>query len=215
MEPKGILDARMRYVIAALLVVVFALVAAVLWMANTPQATDLNASHQEVQTEAVRAFITQMTASAPPPSPTRRLLPSPTVVVPTAASGTPGCLGLRFVRDVTVPDNTEMPPAEVFTKSWQVENSGTCPWKPGFQVVLIGGVAMGGSPFRVVQTVGPGGSIQVSIKMVAPTNQTGIVQGTWKMADENGSPFGDFLSTVIVVKGRAPATSGPTVTATP
>ena len=51
--------------------------------------------------------------------------------------------------------------------------------------------------------MGPGGSIQVSIKMVAPTNQTGVVQGTWKMADEMGAPFGDFLSVVIVVKGRA------------
>ena len=50
-----------------------------------------------------------------------------------------------------------MTPAEVFTKTWLVENSGTCPWKPGFQVVLIGGLAMGGSPFRVAQTVGPGG----------------------------------------------------------
>ena len=68
-----------------------------------------------------------------------------------------------------------------------MENTGTCAWKPGFQVMLIGGVAMGGSPFKVAQTVGPGGSIQVSIKMVAPPNQTGVVQGTWKMADEAGA----------------------------
>jgi hypothetical protein len=129
-------------------------------------------------------------------------------------SGTPNCLGLRFIRDVTIPDNTEMTPAEVFTKTWLVENSGTCPWEPGFQVVLIGGLAMGGSPFRVARTVGPGGEIQVSIKMAAPTNQTGVVQGTWKMADADGAPFGDFLSVVIVVSGptRIPQATGTTAT---
>jgi hypothetical protein len=215
MESTGMLDARTRFLVAALLVVVFALVVTIVRMASGPPAPETADSQSEIQTEAVGKFIAQLTASAPLPSPTRRLSPSPTTQVPTASSGTPGCLGLRFVRDVTILDNSEMDPAEVFTKTWQVENSGTCAWKPGFQVVLIGGVAMGGSPFRVTQTVGPGGSIQVSIKMVAPTNETGIVQGTWKMADERGSPFGDFLSVVIVVKGRAPATSAPSATGTP
>jgi hypothetical protein len=209
------LDGRIRVVIAALLVVVFALAATIVWMANAPASPDPSTGPSDIQTEAVRAYIAQMTASAPLPSPTRTVLSSPATVVPTLPSGTPDCLGLRFVRDVTIPDNTEMSPAQVFTKSWQVENSGTCAWKPGYQVVLLGGVAMGGSPFRVAQPVGPGGSIQVSIKMVAPTNQTGVVQGTWNMADENGVPFGDYLSVVIVVKGRAQATGTPTVTPTP
>ena len=129
---------------------------------------------------------------------------------------TPACLGLRFVRDVAIPDNTPMTPAQVFTKSWLVENSGTCPWHAGFQVVLIGGLAMGGSPYQLPQDVGPGGRIQVSIKMVSPTDQTGIVQGTWKMADTSGTTFGDYMSVVIVVgsgTGRAP-TLVPAATAT-
>jgi hypothetical protein len=209
------LDGRIRLGIAVLLVVVFALVGTVVWMANNPATPDVSIVQGQIQTEAVGAFIAQLTASAPPPSPTRRPEPSPTLVPPTMASGTPGCLGLRFVRDATVPDNTEMIPAQVFTKSWQVENNGTCAWKPGFQVVLIGGLAMGGSPFKVAQSVGPGGSIQVSIKMVAPTNETGIVQGTWKMTDELGTPFGDYLSVVIVVKGQQRTTSTATMTPTP
>lgn len=65
--------------------------------------------------------------------------------------------------------------------------------------MLIGGLAMGGSPFKVLQDVAPGGRIQVSIKMVAPTNQSGTIQGTWNMSDENGATFGDFMSVVIVV----------------
>ncbi|HET6845423.1 MAG TPA: NBR1-Ig-like domain-containing protein [Anaerolineales bacterium] len=209
------LDTRARILIAALLAAIFGLIVLVIRMANTPAPQVVQPAEPAIQTEAIETFIVQLTASAPVPTTTPRAASSPTTPVLTAISGTPGCMGLRFVRDVTIPDNTEMNPAQVFTKSWQVENTGTCAWKPGFRVVLIGGVAMGGSPFKVVQTVGPGGSIQVSIKMVAPTNQTGVVQGTWKLSDENGAPFGDYLSVVIVVKGRTPSTPSSTATKAP
>ena len=52
---------------------------------------------------------------------------------------------------------------------------------------------MGGSPFIVESTVNPGARIEISIKMVAPTNETGIVRGTWRMSDENGTLFGDAI----------------------
>ena len=74
---------------------------------------------------------------------------------------------------------------------------------------------MGGSPFKVAQTVGPGGSIQVSIKMAAPTNIKGTVQGTWKMADDSGQTFGDYLSVVIVIGGQTQSPTAPTASMTP
>ncbi len=183
-----------------------------------------------VRTEAVSTFAADMTGTASAvPTATATETEVASAAAATASTGepatastggpspTPACLGLRWVKDVTIPDNTAMTPAEVFTKSWLVENSGTCPWQAGFQVVLIGGVAMGGSPFQLTQEVGPGGRIQISIKMVAPTNQTGIVQGTWKMADSTGKPFGDYMSVVIVVgtgSATAPAPGLPTAKAT-
>ena len=208
-------DNRVRLAIAALLIVIFALVVAIITLAQAPAPASATPDTAAVRTQAVRAFVEELTAGGPAlPSrtPTRSPLSSPTTIAAEALSGTPNCLGLHFLRDVTIPDNTEMTPAEVFTKTWLVENSGTCPWKPGFQVVLIGGVAMGGSPFKVGQTVGPGGSIQVSIKMAAPTNQRGVVEGTWKMTDADGAHFGDFISVVVVVSGptRIPATTAAT-----
>jgi len=168
-----------------------------------------------VRTEAVSTFSAELTVAAGAvASSTITLLPPPTAPA-TAVSGTPDCLGLRYVRDITIPDNTQLSPAELFTKIWQVQNTGTCPWKPGFQVVLIGGLAMGGSPFKVQQTVGPGGYVQISIKMVAPTNQTGVVEGTWKMADSEGRQFGDFLSVVVDIHVRAQASPGSTLRPTP
>jgi len=200
------------------MLLVFALAASVIMVSERPMPAVATADIGEMQTEAVRTFIAELTASATTlPSPTRTVGPDTSPTASAAQSGTPNCLGLRFVRDVTIADNSQMTPAEVFTKTWLVENNGTCPWRPGFQVVLIGGVAMGGSPFRVAQAVGPGGQIQVSIKMVTPTNQTGVVQGTWKMSDADGALFGDYLSVVIVVRGptRAAATAAGATTATP
>lgn len=170
----------------------------------------------EIRTEAVETFsgnLTRTSQSSPPGSITHTGVLTGTPMATGSVSPTPACHGLRFVRDATIPDNTGMRPAQVFTKSWLVENIGTCPWKSGYQVVLIGGVAMGGSPFKVLQDVAPGGRIQVSIKMVAPTNQGGIVEGTWKMSDEGGAPFGDFMSVVIVV--ASPTGTQPTAVATP
>jgi hypothetical protein len=169
----------------------------------------------DIRTEAVETFSANLTRTSqlsPPSSTADSGLFTETPMATGSVSPTPVCHGLRFVRDATILDNTGVKPAEVFTKSWLVENIGTCPWKSGYQVVLIGGIAMGGSPFKVLQDVAPGGRIQVSIKMVAPTNQSGTVEGTWKMSDEGGATFGDFMSVVVVV--ASPSGTPPTAAAT-
>jgi hypothetical protein len=51
--------------------------------------------------------------------------------------------------------------------------------------------------------------------MAAPTNQTGIVQGTWRMSDDNGGLFGDALTVVIVVGSGTGAPPTIPATATP
>jgi hypothetical protein len=177
-----------------------------------------------VQTEAVALFASGLTSTAlAAPSATATVTETLTPTVEAAAtdstssvSATPSCYRLKYVQDVTIPDNTIMTPAEVFTKIWEVENNGTCAWKPGFEMVLVGGVAMGGSPFILPASVQPGAHTQVSIKMAAPTNQTGLITGTWQMKDDAGSPFGDALTVVIVIGNgtNVPATAIPSTTAT-
>lgn len=207
---------QLAALILALVILILAIVISVRQAAR-PTVTPTTDTGR-LRTEAVSTFAAELTRTAqvaPTQRPTNTAAVTSTGPPSGTGSATAICLGLRFVRDVTIPDNTDMTPAQVFTKTWLVENSGSCPWQPGFQVVLIGGAAMGGSPFKVAQTVGPGGMIQVSIKMAAPTNQTGVVQGTWKMSDEGGTVFGDYLSVVVVVGGT---TSGPStlqVTNTP
>ena len=169
-----------------------------------------------VRTEAVSVFISELTGTAqanPTSTLTSTVSPTSTLQGTESVSPTPSCYRLLYVRDVTIPDNTPMTPAQVFTKTWLVENSGLCAWRPGFKLVLVGGVAMGGSPFTLVQTANPGDRIEISVKMAAPTNQTGINQGTWRMSDENGTLFGDALTVIIDIGGTRTGTP-PTTEAT-
>jgi hypothetical protein len=169
---------------------------------NTPQTPTI--SLNRVQTEAVATFASSLTQTALTiPTSTSTDIPAPTSTLSEteAISPTASCYRLKYIRDVTIPDNTQMNPAQVFTKTWLVENIGLCAWRPGFKLILVGGVAMGGSPFTLTQTANPGDRIEVSVKMAAPPNQTGVTQGTWRMTDENGSLFGDALTVVIDIGG--------------
>jgi hypothetical protein len=173
-----------------------------------------------VRTEAVSTFASDLTSTAsaiPSATSTTAPLSAPTQVETDAVSPTPSCYRLKYVRDITIPDNTPMTPAQVFTKTWLVENNGLCAWRAGFKLILIGGEAMGGSPFILAQTANPGDRIEISVKMAAPTNLTGITQGTWRMADDNSNLYGDALTVVIDIGGKGtgvpPAT--PEVTRTP
>lgn len=170
-----------------------------------------------VETRAISTFTGGLTGTAqavPTSTVTETSEAIPTVGTPptTGPSPTPSCYRLKYVQDVTIPDATIMTPAQVFTKTWQVQNSGTCALRPGFQLVLVGGLAMGGSPFVLSSAVNPGVKFDIAIKMVAPTTQTGLIQGTWRMIDDNSNQFGDALTVVIVI-GNA-SSAAPTVAAT-
>ncbi len=213
------LNNKTRLAIVAVLLLALVMIF-LLNLRGRPQAAPIpTVNLNRVKTEAVATFVSELTATAqalPTSTTTSTPPPTSTQAGTDAVSPTPSCYRLLFVKDVTIPDNTPMTPAQVFTKTWLVENSGICAWRPGFKLVLIGGVAMGGSPFTLVQTTNPGDRIEISIKMVAPTDQTGITQGTWRMSDENGTFFGEALTVVIDLGGTSTGTpSTPEATATP
>lgn len=211
-------DNRTKLAFVAVLLMALLLVVTFSARGTGPNKAMPAANIGEVQTAAVETFaagLTGTTMALPTASATSTTAPTSGVSSIGTGSVTPKCLSLHFIRDVTIPDNTDVIPAQVFTKTWLVQNSGTCPWQPGFQVVLVGGAAMGGSPFKVAQSVGPGGTIQISIKMAAPTNQTGVVQGSWMMADANGSTFRDLLYVLVVVHGTTRTPSSSQVSPTP
>ena len=119
-----------------------------------------------------------------------------------------------------MPDNTQVTPGQSFTKTWKVLNSGTCAWEAGFVFNNVGGDAMDGKAVTLNQSVEPGRQYEFSVPMVAPTDQSGEVQGTWRLSDANGSFFGDGVFVLVDVSGSAPtatteAAATATATATP
>ena len=46
-------------------------------------------------------------------------------------------------RSVTVPDGTVFNPGDTFTKTWRLENTGSCAWTTGTALVFTSGDLMG------------------------------------------------------------------------
>jgi hypothetical protein len=132
-------------------------------------------------------------------------------------AATASCYGLTFVSDVSIPDNTQMDPGETFTKTWKVQNNGSCAWDAGFKFQNTGGEAMGATAFTLPAAVAAGQTYDISMPMTAP-NKTGTLRGNYRMSTAAGQYFGDEVFVVIVVgNASAPAatnTSAPAATDT-
>lgn len=152
------------------------------------------------------------------PSPTITLTPTP--ITPTATSiADTYCDNSAFVADVTIPDETLLAPGTVFEKTWSLQNTGQCTWKPGYTIVFLDGHAMQGTTRAVNQTVAPGETVEVTVRLTAP-NTPGRYTGAWRLANGKSEPFGDFVGVVINVAGPGTTVPGPeapalTVTPTP
>lgn len=145
------------------------------------------------------ATLTPTATSTTSPLPTLPIGTLPTNTAPAVAS-TASCNKLLYLQDVTIPDNTTMTPGESFTKTWRVQNTGSCTWAVGYKFVMVAGDAMSGQALTLSQTVAPGAQFDISVPMVAPT-KAGKFTGTWRMSDAAGTYFGDPLTVVIVVGG--------------
>jgi len=187
----------------------------------------------EIQTQAVWIFssgLTQTALALPTMTPTLTptLTPTATNTQPapsaTSTSAFPisACYSLAFLSDITIPDNTNMQPGQLFTKTWQVSNIGTCAWDAGFILKFTTGNSLGSAPLVLTKTVSPGETTELSIQMTAPS-LPGSYQGNWRLSNADGSFFGDELYVIIIVPGNnttktstpSPGSATPTLSATP
>lgn len=221
----------------SLLLAVTALLLAACGGGNVPEAT-ATVDVGQVQTQAVETFsanltVTALAAPSNTPEPTQTLIPTiqttlvastpftgTTPGVPVSGGATTSCYGLTFVQDVTIPDNTPMTPGKTFTKTWKVQNSGSCAWDAGFKFQSTGGDVMGATAFTLPASVASGATYDISVPMTAP-NTPGTVRGNWRMSTAGGQFFGDEVFVVINVGGgggaaatNTPASSEPTATPT-
>ena len=204
---------------------------------NPPEVTPTPVSVEQIQTFAVATFSSALTMTAavlPTNTPAATQTPAATTqplvtstggipltgTTPGAAGGvaaTSSCYGLTFVSDVSIPDNTQMDPGETFTKTWKVQNSGSCAWDAGFKFQNTGGESFG-SAFTLPAAVAAGQTYDISVPMTAP-NKSGTLRSNWRMSTAAGQYFGDEVFVVVVVgNASAPAATntsaplGPTST---
>lgn len=171
---------------------------------DQPNQMDMDA----VRTEAVATYASSLTRtlSAPPPAsptPTIGATSTPSIITATLEPSPTvnPCFNLMYIADVTIPDGMEMKAGEVFTKTWRVQNIGGCAWRADFTFQHVGGDPMRGSTVTLPEAIQSGSIRELSVQLVVPSGQSGVVQSAWRMADENGNFFGDTLSVNIIVGG--------------
>jgi Ig-like domain from next to BRCA1 gene len=163
-----------------------------------------------VRTEAVSTFASSLTetlAVLPSASPTVTVLPTFTRPAITVTAETPAtanpCFNLLWIKDVTIPDGTHLRAGEVFTKTWLVQNIGGCAWRAGFTFNPVGGDRMRGNIVTLQEPIQTGSKREISVQLVVPSGQNGLIQSSWRMADTEGNYFGDTLSISILVGDAA------------
>ena len=159
-----------------------------------------------LRTEAVATYASSLTetlVAVPSASPMLTVEPTSTPPDITATIGTPAladpCYNLIWLKDVTIPDGTQLKANEVFTKTWLVQNIGGCAWPPGFTFSHVGGDLMRGKTVTLKEPIPVGAKREISIQLVVPSGINGLVQSSWQMADADGNYFGDTLSVNILV----------------
>lgn len=142
--------------------------------------------------------ITASATATPTASPTQTisasdftLTPTPTtVVLPTATKIPTVCNRAKFVSDVSVQDNSLVPPGTSFVKTWRLRNVGHCTWNTNYLLVFQGGNAMDAKrSIPLPRNVEPDQTIDLSIHMIAPQND-GTYRGDWMLSDPAGNRFG-------------------------
>lgn len=139
------------------------------------------------------------TSTDPPPTetPTVTLTPTATEIPPTATHLPPTptptpipCNWAKFITDVTVKDGTVFPPNAMFTKTWRLENVGSCSWTRDYKLVFDRGARMGGpKAVQIGKIVDPGETVDLSVDLISPL-EPGDYRGYWKLSTPGGTEFG-------------------------
>ena len=142
---------------------------------------------QEVPTAAPILFVT---STLPPTKPAFTLptltpLPASPTADPLTPHPTPSCRDSAvFVEDVTYPDNTQVTAGGKFTKTWKIQNTGTCTWS-GYTVAFVSGDQMEAPDTIPVPETEAKSPVEVSVDLVAPA-EDGTYTANFELQDAEG-----------------------------
>jgi len=159
--------------------------------------TPVNATEvaQTVIAGLTSPVITRTNTSSPEPVSVTTRTPSqtsePPTITPTLTLTTRPCNLASFLADVNIADGTEIQTNTNFTKTWRLQNNGSCSWTSGYHVIFDSGDRMN-APDAVAVTGGTvpyGGSVEVSVALKAP-GSAGTYKGNFRLRSPEGVVFG-------------------------
>lgn len=145
-------------------------------------------AQNRTETAAVPASSTPAGLTETPPP----LGPLSATVTGTALSNAPVefCTASAAFAGESHPDGTIVQPGTTFTKTWKIQNTGTCGWDSSWQLVFTGGDRMDGAfVYNFPQPAQPGQTVDVPVILRAP-DQNGIYTGEWMFKSPWGKSFG-------------------------
>jgi len=140
------------------------------------------------------------------PSPTPTPTPTSTPTPDLTATAIAACVfDLEVVRSSPVWPSVLIP-GQRFVKRWEIENTGTCAWPEGVQLVFVSGDELEIVEEPEIEPLAPGETLRVEITLRAPTSYNRYAS-LWQLQDSGGNPIGEELEITCRV--------GPTPTPTP
>jgi hypothetical protein len=149
------------------------------------------------------------TITVPPPPP-----PTSTNTVPPPAACTPDS---EFVADINIPDGTLIAPGTTFTKTWTIENDGTCTWTSEYtweQIDRAGNKLLASMAVMPIPSdVAPGGTLDITVTLTL--SATATIGERYDAFFQMRSPDGDLFGThpyarIYAVVGNGVCPIGPT-----
>jgi uncharacterized protein YkwD len=156
---------------------------------------------QQTATEAPVLFVT----STLPPTRPGLVLPTytpPPVTEtpdPLTPSPTPSCRDSAiFVEDVNYPDHSRLEAGEQFTKTWKLQNTGSCAWT-GYTVAFVSGDDLAAPDSVPVPETEASSTVEVSMDLTAPADN-GAYTANFELRNTEGKAIPLGIETTFWVK---------------
>ncbi len=128
----------------------------------------------QVPTDEPTQEVTPSTTPTPLPTPTKTDIPEP-------------CDQAEFVEHVTIPPNTVLGKNDDFTKTWRVQNTGSCTWTTDYALEFVAGDSMDAPLFVPLgKAVAPDEMVDLTLFFTTPNTEDTYV-GYWALVNEQGT----------------------------
>jgi hypothetical protein len=132
--------------------------------------------HQATATKSIGAISTSTILPTDSPASTPTKIP---------------CNWAKFIADMTYPDNSEVIASTSFTKTWRIQNIGSCEWTSDYEIIFDGGDRLGAADTTQLSSeiVKPGDIVEISVVLTS-SNVPGTYQSYFLLRSPSGLVYG-------------------------